>query len=618
MFFGVERLYIIIPDFFHIDNIAINRASQIFSGNPERGNFSQFHPRQLLQSIHDLNSRNPEMSQQIIDDILNQIERPNEYILRTRRERPQRWRVNGLFAKEILAAFDIVDEDGLNLIYRWAEVMHVLGGKVGGDDCQWMKDTARQIMVMARSKVIEISLTFEMELVSQYFDITHCEHAYNGEYNRRAGFITQELHRLYFDFVIPFWLTASKDPAKCFPETHARIMELEDEELKKMKLEQLTEAIEEALDRVSKNSELLLEPPLVFLLLSHPVEGPCILKAIIACIANEGFDLDDPDNIYFDEYCEVILNPEEKWCQLTYKTDEDRASMSPKVRAYFEQLLPERKKALHFFRQFGFCRALLRAELLSLYNETGISEEDYDDTDTPLADFNAKYPLISEALSSAFQWSASNSRIVELLHAFVRACYDPNMSLECLDSRLNMLMGDEFLQRDERKDLFRKNRDKTLTYRPPKHLDRKKTQQMQGEQLLRNAAKYSTELINNLPDDIKEQIKIRNINRQGHTLMEKKYEDELRTKWEERHARKQSHRTFNPIDSTVIDEEAKAARSAHDISWHKRGDIKYASVVEKMATKNHFKSIKVTDGFYEKLCKSYLLLVSYSLLPLNL
>lgn len=48
MFFGVERLYIIIPDFFHIDNIAINRASQIFSGDPERGNFSQFHPRQLL------------------------------------------------------------------------------------------------------------------------------------------------------------------------------------------------------------------------------------------------------------------------------------------------------------------------------------------------------------------------------------------------------------------------------------------------------------------------------------------------------------------------------------------------------------------------------------------
>jgi hypothetical protein len=130
MFFGVERLVIIIPDFFHIDNIAINRASVLMSGEIERGNFSQFHARQFLQSIHDIHSRNPDMSQQIIDEILEESD--ETYTLRTCRERPQRWRVNGCYAKRILEAWDIKDDEGNNLIYKWAEMMHVLGGKVGG------------------------------------------------------------------------------------------------------------------------------------------------------------------------------------------------------------------------------------------------------------------------------------------------------------------------------------------------------------------------------------------------------------------------------------------------------------------------------------------------------
>ena len=73
---------------------------------------------------------------------------------------------------------------------------------------------------MSKSKAIEISLAFEMELLTQYFDITHGEHAYSGEFKRRAGFITMELPRLYLDFIIPFWLTAKRNPRECFPETY--------------------------------------------------------------------------------------------------------------------------------------------------------------------------------------------------------------------------------------------------------------------------------------------------------------------------------------------------------------------------------------------------------------
>eukprot|EP00956_Cyclotella_meneghiniana_P042848 scaffold249333_cov87-Cyclotella_meneghiniana.AAC.1 len=135
---------------------------------------------------------------------------------------------------------------------------------------------------------------------------------------------------------------------------------------------------------------------------------------------------------------------------------------------------------------------------------------------TPLQDFQNLYPLIFEALESVFKWSASNSRIAELLHAFVRQIYEPNMPMECLDNRLNMLMGDEFLQRDERRDVAKKNRDSSLAYRKPKHLDRKETQRMQGEQLL--------------------------------------HLEEL-------------------------EDEAKKAMSVHDTNWGQRGDIQFASVL---------------------------------------
>ena len=133
-FYNVERKAFVIPDFFHIDNIAINTASIIFLGDIERGNMSQFHPRQLLQSIHSLHSVSKVLSQNAINKILADL--PSDvllaYILLTCRERPQRWRVNGHFARRILEAFKIVNESGENLITLWAREMYTIGGNLGG------------------------------------------------------------------------------------------------------------------------------------------------------------------------------------------------------------------------------------------------------------------------------------------------------------------------------------------------------------------------------------------------------------------------------------------------------------------------------------------------------
>ena len=213
-----------------------------------------------------------------------------------------------------------------------------------------------------------------------------------------------------------------------------------------------------------------------------------------------------------------------------------------------------------------------------------------------------------------FRWSASNSRIVELLHAFVRACYDPNMPLECLDNRLNVLMGDEFRQRDERKEVAKKNRDESLTYRPPKHLDRKSTQQMQGKQILAGASKYSSDKISSLPQHVKDQIKIRTINKDGHTTMEKKYQKDLQAAWEERRSKKLA-KSVRQLDLDELQAVADATMSVHDKTWNDRGDKQYTKIVEKVATKEHFKKIPVKDDAFVNEIIQVLPFIGYSLSP---
>eukprot|EP00956_Cyclotella_meneghiniana_P028432 scaffold66060_cov25-Cyclotella_meneghiniana.AAC.1 len=82
-----------------------------------------------------------------------------------------------------------------------------------------------------------------------------------------------------------------------------------------------------ALDKVSKNSELLMEAPLIFLLLTHPVEGPYVMRAVISCLVLEEFDLNEAENIFFDEYCDEVKQPEYKFSTLTYEDQESLDGM---------------------------------------------------------------------------------------------------------------------------------------------------------------------------------------------------------------------------------------------------------------------------------------------------
>ena len=139
----------------------------------------------------------------------------------------------------------------------------------------------------------------------------------------------------------------------------------------------------------------------------------------------------------------------------------------------------------------------------------------------------------------------------------VRAFYHANMPLEFLDNKLNHLMDEENLQRDERRDVFNKNRDASLSYTPAKHCDRKETQQMisvQAHQTMKE--KYAPEVIAALEDSVQEQIKISSIAKQGTTSMEKEHAANVKKAWEERLRKKEAKKNFKRLDVNELQEKA--------------------------------------------------------------
>ena len=420
------------------------------------------------------------------------------------------------------------------------------------------------------------------------------------ELDQRPGFVTMELHRVFFDFIIPFWLLAKKDPSAIFVETTKLINELDDEDLKRIKTEQLTHAIDDALDKVSKNSELLLEAPLIFLLITHPVEGPYVLRAILACIQSLGVDLDDVDAgmMWTDQDEDVDFNEEDKWDTYTYG---DLNDMPIKERVYYEQLLPTADKVLH-----GLSRAIVRDSLIKLSRESDAGDAAparRADSETPLHDFKAEYPLIYEALDSVFGFSASNSRIVEMLHSWVRSFFEPNMPREFLDDKLRYLLLDESENKEQRRDISEARRDPTLEWRPAKDQDRKEHETMIGQQLVDSAGPYLPEHVESLCEifpEARPEITVRNIMLTGTTTEEDEYAASVNTAYLARRQNKIANPRCKQLDLKETRAVAENRMTDHDRDWDRAGDREYAKVVEKVATGQHFKSIPAGQDFYDE------------------
>ena len=154
--------------------------------------------------------------------------------------------------------------------------------------------------------------------------------------------------------MIAFWMEAMNNPEKIFKLTVQRIKALSDEELRNQKMDQLQAAIEAGLEKVTKNTELLLEAPLVFLLLTHPIHGPNVLRAVLAVLhtieddeEGEAFDISDfstEEDKCFEVNAEMMEDIEGlSWATYNYAPD----SMPEGMRPFLTSLSRTRRTCSH-------------------------------------------------------------------------------------------------------------------------------------------------------------------------------------------------------------------------------------------------------------------------------
>lgn len=326
----IRDIYYNHADPFHCCNLAIQHASEKGLGETEKGDSRQFHHRQFMQTLHDLASVDPERAQNIAEKVLERCGVPKDsYIIKTVRERIQRWLVNGRNAKHILEGLELELGDAHNFWAEWAsEYLPLCSG--------WMVQALNEVITMSGSDEIAIGLQFEAELVD-YFEVTYQWHAHPGELSiDRSGFRTMELPHLLFGYIMPWWETAVEEPKKCFPKTFRRIEilkareeeeaaeaaaarmeagdeagemstddvdEVEDDEaplLADIKREQIMLGIQAGYDEISKLYQRMLKAPMIFLGTLDPEVGPSIFRAILALVSEEGVDLDEQTTEYDD------------------------------------------------------------------------------------------------------------------------------------------------------------------------------------------------------------------------------------------------------------------------------------------------------------------------------
>jgi hypothetical protein len=121
LMYGVQRRPIINGDMYHIDNLMCTHASNASFGETERGDHSQVHHRQLLQSLHDVHKKDRAASRRAMATVLEGT--GNKFTLHTTRERQQRWLVNQRQAAHVLQGLEMKTKDDVPALVAWAHYM---------------------------------------------------------------------------------------------------------------------------------------------------------------------------------------------------------------------------------------------------------------------------------------------------------------------------------------------------------------------------------------------------------------------------------------------------------------------------------------------------------------
>ena len=354
-----------------------------------------------------------------------------------------------------------------------------------------------------------------------------------------------ELHHLLFEHIMPFWEVAINDPMERFPKTLGLIDQMskilpsdgedEDKWEKKANLmkDQINAGIKAGYEEIKKLYQTLLRAPMIFLATLDPKVGPDILRAILAVVEEEGVDINSATNYHDCDTGDKVDGAKAlDWG--VYKADKIE-EWTEDQKTWYEWLKVDSASLAHWYQQIGLCRGVVLGDLKEL------SKEKYSegsgrrpDSKSRLRDFYDKYPALFVAYRAVFGLLPSASRIVESAHGIVRQTYDPQVSAGNLNAKMRYKMGINYELAEERRKYIRKvhasRADADGEPSKKRHKaspdDRKRTQQMEGEQLIKLSQKYTDKMFSMIPASVKDRMSIGKINRRGSKHVEDKLKRE--------------------------------------------------------------------------------------------
>ncbi|KAL7541570.1 hypothetical protein ACHAWF_006970, partial [Thalassiosira exigua] len=575
--YGVTRRFIIHMDPYHCCNLAAQHATEKGFGKTDQGNNRQVHHRQLLQTIHDIFICDPDFAQAIANKILEELE--IEYKIKTIRERIQRWLCNGRNAKYILEGFDLDLPDG-NFWVLWAKEYHQFVDS-------WKKLALEEIVRFFLMEEIVVGLQFEAELVD-YFEVTSAWHAYPGELTSRPGFRMMEFPKLLREFIAPWWLLAVESPEERFPKTFARIEAMENEELAEMKKDQVIFGIEAGYNEIAKLYSRMFKAPMIFLSILDPEIGPTILRVLLAIASEEGVDVDAAETQYDDDDYGIELDEDLLWGKFLYAEDEE---MPEEERVWYDWLSDDREAIAHWFRQLGWCRAVVLNDLKRLSQQTTPDPNRPIDSSTPLHNFFVTYPFLFVSLWAVFALLLSNSRIVEQAYGVMRACYDGQIRIDFWNAKMRHKMLEDYKMKEAHRRVIRAimaAAKKGRVRRAAKHRDRKRTVAMLGRQLCEAANERMNEQIS---ESIRKATQIGVIKKACTSSKEK----ELLIKKQNDAQDELALMRREKISLEKMAELANATQTDHDKTWNLREDRELTAHTDKILNKRRWNKVPAED-----------------------
>ena len=296
------------------------------------------------------------------------------------------------------------------------------------------------------------------------------------------------------------------------------------------------------------------------------------------------------------EDVDVELDESQEWGTYNPQTD----------MKWYNILRDDPKNTYRWFLQLGFGTWILRDELkmLSRYDQEDPSpgkQRRKAVSKKPLWEFFEEFPKVYNYLRSNFGYIPSNTRIVEMAHAFVRNYYDSNIPFERLDDMLAFILGPEYDARRERRDKALKTRDSNKgkgqrNKGAAKDQDMKCTQAMVGKQLQDSLSPYMPEAIDAFAKDIRDRIKISLLAKDSFREWEKERAELMIEMARVKKAKKIAKGKEVEVSLDAVKLQSKRAETKYDMQWTNLEDQHRTDELCAVMKKVHWSGIKIGHG----------------------